>query len=45
MKKEEMVSKINAKFEELKASLEGDDLEKIKELMNHGDGVSGSLNL
>lgn len=32
MGKEEMIAKINAKFEELKASLEGDNLGKIKEL-------------
>jgi len=47
MKKEEMVSKINAKYDELRASLEGDDLGKIKELtlelhaMVHPAEVSG----
>ena len=47
MNKDEMIKAINGTFEELKAALEGDDLEKIKELtlelhaMVHPAEVSG----
>ena len=45
--KEAMISEINSKYEELKTALEGDDLERIRELtldlhaMVHPAEISG----